>query len=116
MSYLFPIHQMYGHILLLILMIELAWTLYESVRGVEPSRFSEIKSKAVVGLVDLQALLGFGVLYVLWPNISQHAHPVLMILAVLGFHVANKQEDWARFGIQFSSVLAVIFGYVLVVG
>lgn len=113
---MFPIHQMYGHILLLILLIEVGWTLYESVRDVEQSRFSEIKSKAVVGLVDLQGLLGFVVLYQLWPNISQHSHPVLMILAILGFHVANKQSDWARFGIQFSSVLAVIFGYVLVVG
>jgi hypothetical protein len=112
---IFPVHQMYGHILLLIVLIEVAWTLFESIRDVDPGRFSTIKSKAVVGLVDLQALLGFGVLYMFWPDFN-HLHPTLMILAVIGFHVANKQEDWARFGIQFSSLLAIVFGYVLVVG
>lgn len=115
MSNLLPIHQMYGHILLLILLIEVGWTFVESLRDVEPGRLSTIKSKAVVGLVDLQALLGFALLYVLWPSMN-HTHPVLMILGVLGFHVASKQEDWARFGLQAASLAAIVFGYVLVVG
>ncbi|MFB6347717.1 MAG: hypothetical protein ABEK50_18530 [bacterium] len=111
----FPIHQMYGHILLLLLLLEVTWTLVESVKGVEQARWSEIKSKAVVGLVDLQALLGFVLLYQFWPTFN-HTHPVLMILAIVGFHLANKQSDWARFGLQASSLAAVVFGYVLVVG
>lgn len=114
MIYVNPVHQMFGHFLLLLLFIEVTWTLVESIRAVEPGQFSTIKSKAVVGLVDLQALLGFVFLYTLWPNMN-HIHPTLMILAVLGFHVANKQKNWARLGLQFSSLIAVVFGYVLVV-
>jgi hypothetical protein len=112
---IYSIHQMYGHILLLVLLVEVVWTLVESIRGIEPNRFSTIKSKVVVGLADLQVLTGIGVLYLLWPNFN-HLHPTLMILAIVGFHVANKQADWARFGLQFSSLLAIVFGYVLVVG
>lgn len=114
MQSLFTIHQMYGYLLLLVLVIELVWTLIESIRDVEPGRFSSIKSSAVVGLIDLQVLLGIGVLYAFWPDFP-HTHPVLMILAAVGLHLANKQSGWVRFGIQFGSVLLIAFGVHLVI-
>ncbi len=103
-------HAGLGYLLILLAILVVGWTVVLAIRDQEQKRGSRVACTALVGLIDLQALLGL-VLFVMmnkeW-NWALH-HPLLMIAGAVVAHVANKQESWALPG-GFSVSLLLLLG------
>lgn len=109
MGFVSQIHTMLGYSLVLILLVESLWTLSEVLMENDPGTVSTVKSKIVVGLVDLQALLGLINAWVHYP-LYRIVHAVTMIAAVGLLHVAAKKTKWTKFGFQIASLILVVLG------
>lgn len=105
-------HKMFGYFLTALLVVELVTTLIETLSDSDRGRISTIKSTAVVGLIDLQVLIGFVNAYVL--SKIPYAHLGVMLAAVGCVHVAKKKSGWTRFGLQLVGTVLVVLGIGLI--
>lgn len=101
-------HLGLGYLLFALVVVELLWSTVEVFTDAEPGTFSSIKSSAVVGLLDLQTLLGFTNAYLI--STLPGAHLGAMLGAVVTFHVAKKQSGWGRVGLQGLGTFLVLLG------
>lgn len=103
-----PIHQMLGYLMVVLLAVELIWTLVETLTDSDSGSVSRVKSKALVGLLDLQVLLG------LINSYLSAFFPMYHVIAMIGgagsLHVANKQSGWTRFLLQVVATFLVVMG------
>lgn len=108
------LHRWLGRLLSAIVLIAVVWTIVLAVRSDEDDRISTVALKSVVGLVDLQILLGF-ILY----GVGQFAitlwHPLVGILAAISLHMGNKMAGWKRVGSFVVGFVCVIGAFLLVV-
>jgi heme A synthase len=101
------LHRWLGRLLSAVVLIAVVWTIVLAVRSEEDDRISTVAMKSVVGLVDLQVLLGL-ILYGLGSFQVSHWHPMLGILAAVSLHMGSKMKGWKRvtgFGLGFASVI-----------
>lgn len=101
-------HWGLGYLMFVLVVVELLWSTVEVLSDSEPGAVSSVKSSAVVGLLDLQALLGFVNAYLL--STFAGAHMGVMLGAVATFHVAKKQSGWSRVGLQALGTFLVVLG------
>ncbi len=111
MKGLFHAHAGLGYLLIIAAVIVVLWSAVAAYRDEGKSGGLHITSTALVGLIDLQALLGI----VLFLMLSKEwvwtlHHPLLMIVAAVAGHVANKQEGWAVTGWFLTSLLLLLAG------
>jgi heme A synthase len=101
---------MLGYSLFALVLVELVWSLSETLMESSPNKLSSVKSKIVVGLMDLQVLLGILNLYFNYTLEHALIHAVTMLAAVGVLHVANKKEAWVRVGLQGLGFVLVLMG------
>lgn len=107
-------HRWLGHLLSALVLVAVIWSIVLAVRSEEDDQISSVAMKVVVGLVDLQVLMGI-ILYT-QIGISNTWHPVLAILAAISFHAGNKMEAWKRVGSFVLGTACVVGAVMLVVG
>jgi len=106
-------HAGLGYLLLVVGLIVVAWTALLAYRREEPSGASSVACVTLVGLIDLQVLIGI-VLFMLtlegrsW-TWALH-HPLFMIAAAVCAHVGNKQDHWALTGWFVTSYVLLLVG------
>ncbi|MFB6356295.1 MAG: hypothetical protein ABEJ65_07255 [bacterium] len=115
MDILFRIHQGLGHLTGTVIVILLIWSIVEYVRNVEENKVFSITSSAIIGLVDLQILIGI-VLYVIMPSVARPTtwHPMAMILGAVGFHISKKLEPLPRSVGYGASTVMIWLGIIIV--
>lgn len=101
-------HWGLGYLIFALVVVELLWSTVEVLTDSEPGTVSSVKSSAVVGLVDLQTLLGFVNAYLL--STVPGPHMAAMLGAVGALHVAKKQSQWVRVGLQALGAFLVVLG------
>lgn len=112
-NFLHTFHLALGHTLSLLGLLTVLFSIYLAWKGEEGNRFFSIFFTSVVGIVDLQVLMGF-ILYsqVGFPN---PGHPVLGILALIALHAGNKMSSWKRVGGFLLACVCIIGAVVLAV-
>ncbi len=102
------IHQMLGYLMVVLLALELIWTLVEMLTDSDSGSISTVKSKSVVGLLHLQVLLGLVNSYL------RAYFPTYHVIAMIGgagtLHVSNKQSGWTRVLLQVVATFLVVLG------
>jgi hypothetical protein len=109
MSYVSDVHYFLGYSVLGLLLIEVLWSFVEALLDSDPGTVSTIKTKSVVGLVDLQALLGIINAGFYYPT-YQLVHGGIMLLAVGLMHAGSKQDGWSRTIMELLALVAVVMG------
>lgn len=107
------IHLGLGHLLSVLGLLALLLAIFLAWKNDDGNRLSSIYFKVVVGLIDLQVLLGI-INYFSLPGRPEAWHPVLGILGVISFHAGNKMVSWKRV-ISFLAGMACIIGAVMLV-
>jgi len=106
-------HRGLGHTLSLLGLLIVLFSTYLAWKDEEGNRFFSIFFTSVVGLVDLQVLLGF-ILYSQL-NFPSPGHFVLAILAVISLHAGNKMSSWKRAGSFLLAFVCIVGAVVLAV-
>lgn len=106
-------HRGTGHLLMGLVLVAVVWTMVLALRSGEDDTISSVAMKIVVGLVDLQVLIG--VILYLKLGVPNTWHPVLAILAAISFHAGNKMKHWKRVASFVVGAACVIGTYLLVV-
>ena len=106
---LYPIHQGLGHLLSALSLIAVVCAIVLAIKDIDEYRPTSIFFSIVVGLLDLQILLGLiGYAMIGLATVSTY-HPVLAILAAIAFHSGKKMKRWKR-------VAGFLLGTVCIVG
>lgn len=108
MHALFKAHQGLGLYLLQLFVVVEALRLIWARNRAPGQRPAEWLASAVIGLVDLQVLLGL-ILYVVGPRSAPMSHLALGIVAAVVLHVSKKMEGTSR-------ILTYLAGMVCVLG
>jgi heme A synthase len=101
---------MLGYSIFVLVFVELVWSLSETLTESAPGKLSSVKSKIIVGLMDIQVLLGVLNLYFNYTLSKALIHAVTMVAATGTLHVANKKDEWVRVGLQGVGFFLVLMG------
>ncbi len=105
------IHYTLGYSLFGLVLLELAWSLVETVTDLGQGNLSSIKSSVIVGLIDLQVLLGILNLSVYGYYLGRVlVHAITMLIAVVVLHIGNNTTGLTRVGLQAAGLICVLVG------
>lgn len=114
MNLVFVVHGWLGFLVILAVVAAAGLSLYEWLQKEAGDEWSTVYT-AVVGLMDLQVLLGV-VLFFLMSAAARPSleHPVIMILSLVIVHVAKNYRGGWRFGGFLVALILMIRGFMVV--